>query len=74
MHAQSLTGVSGAGDLKISTLVQPDTQPLDAAYALSPEQATFFKGEIGIDNDDDLRAHILKVQKKAYKVSAATSF
>ncbi|KAG8219067.1 hypothetical protein J3R82DRAFT_4824 [Butyriboletus roseoflavus] len=68
MDTQSLTGFAGAGDLKISAMVKPDTEPLDAAYALSPEQATFFKAQTGIDDDNDLRTHILEVQERAFKI------
>ena len=74
MHTQSLTGYPGAGDVKISAVLKPDTEPLTAAYRLSPEQATFFKGETGIHNDDKLRTHILEVQQRAYKVSEVMSF
>lgn len=77
MHTQSLTGSAGAGDLEIEVTTAKsvsDTVPLGAAYALSPEQAAFFKTETGIDNDDDLKAHILDVQKKAYQVSHQCHF
>ena len=74
MDTQTLTGRTGAGDVKLTAVVKPDTEPLDAAYGLSPEQATFFKAQIGINNDDDLRTHILEVQESAYKVSKVMSF
>ncbi|KAF9240255.1 hypothetical protein BU15DRAFT_87747 [Melanogaster broomeanus] len=38
-------------------------------YALSPEEAAFFKAATGIDDDAVLKAHILMVQEKAYKVA-----
>ncbi|KAG1718659.1 hypothetical protein EDB19DRAFT_1914362 [Suillus lakei] len=38
-------------------------------YSLSSEEAAFFKTQIGIDNDEDLKRHILEVQAKAYKVA-----
>ena len=67
---QTLTGCAGAGDLKATVVVNPDTELLTAGYyGLSPEQATFFKAETGIDDEDNLRTHILKVQEKAFKVS-----
>ena len=69
METQTLTGLAGAGDLKISAVVKPGAEALDAAYRLSPEQATFFKAQTGINDDDDLRTHILEVQESAYKVS-----
>ncbi|KAG6373878.1 hypothetical protein JVT61DRAFT_6031 [Boletus reticuloceps] len=68
MDTQALTGHAGSGDLKVSAVVKPYTVPLAAAYELSPEQATFFKAQTGIDDDDDLRSHILKVQEKAYEI------
>ncbi|KAF8139028.1 hypothetical protein EV363DRAFT_1315604 [Boletus edulis] len=68
MDTQSLTGHAGAGDLKISPVVNPDIVPLAAAYELSPEQATFFKAQTGVDDDDNLRCHMLKVQEKAYDI------
>ena len=74
MHTQNLTGHAGAGDLKVSAVLRPDTEPLAAAYRLSPEQASFFKGETGIHDDDKLRTHILEVQQRAYEVSEVMSF
>ncbi|KAG1887011.1 hypothetical protein F4604DRAFT_1675072 [Suillus subluteus] len=38
-------------------------------YNLSPAQAAFFKAQTGIDNDEDLKRHILEVQAKAYKAN-----
>lgn len=38
-------------------------------YDLSSEEAAFFKAEIGIDDDEGLKRHILEVQAKAYKVA-----
>ena len=66
---QTLTGCAGTGDLKATAVINPNTESLTAGYGLSPEQATFFKAETGIDDKDDLRTHILKVQEKAFKVS-----
>ncbi|KAF9240249.1 hypothetical protein BU15DRAFT_74165 [Melanogaster broomeanus] len=44
--------------------------PLDPSlYALSPSEAAFFKAVTGIDDDAGLKAHILMVQEKAYKVA-----
>ncbi|KAG6373879.1 hypothetical protein JVT61DRAFT_6032 [Boletus reticuloceps] len=43
--------VSGAQDLSGGK----DIVPLAAAYELSPEQATFFKAQTGVDDDDNLR-------------------
>ena len=70
MEMQTLMGCTGAGDLKATAVVNPDTESLTTGYyGLPPDQATFFKAETGIDNEDDLQTHILKVQKKAFKVS-----
>ncbi|KAG2146168.1 uncharacterized protein EDB93DRAFT_490348 [Suillus bovinus] len=38
-------------------------------YDLSSEEAAFFKAQIGIDDDEDLKRHILEVQAKAYKIA-----
>lgn len=73
METQTLTVHAGTGDLKVTAVILPDTEPLGAGYGLSPEQANFFKAETRIDDDDDLRAHILNVQEKAYRVSDVTS-
>jgi len=40
-----------------------------AFYSLTPEDAVFFKTQIGIDDDDEMKRHILEIQAKAYKVS-----
>lgn len=74
MDTQTLTGHAGAGDLNITAVLKPDTEPLAAVYGLSPQQATFFKAETGINDDDDLRTHILEVQERACKVSKVISF
>ncbi|KAG9317888.1 hypothetical protein JVU11DRAFT_2117 [Chiua virens] len=58
----------GAGDLKVTTVVMPEMPSASSIYTLSPEQASFFKAHTGIDDDAALKAHILKVQEKAYKV------
>ncbi|KAG9317905.1 hypothetical protein JVU11DRAFT_2135 [Chiua virens] len=72
MNDQNLKGLDtlGAGDVMVSVApAKPcEDEPLGSTYALSPEQASFFKAQTGIDNDDDLKAHILDVQGKAYKV------
>lgn len=69
MDTKALTGIPGAGDLKVSAVTNPDTEPLGAAYGLTPEQTTFFKAQIGINDDDNLKTHMLEVQEKGYKVS-----
>ena len=51
---------------------QNSTQPLHALderlYYLTDEESTFFKQQTGIQDDDELKAHILEVQAEAYKV------
>ncbi|KAI6147376.1 hypothetical protein BKA82DRAFT_4153012 [Pisolithus tinctorius] len=48
----------------------PDVPALNPdLYSLSPDEAAFFKTAIGIDDDDELKAHILSVQEKAWKVA-----
>lgn len=44
--------------------------PLDESrYNLRPQDAALFKELTGIEDDDALKDHILKVQAKAYKVA-----
>ena len=37
-------------------------------YDLTDEECSFFKQQTGIQDDDELKAHIVQVQAKAYKV------
>ncbi|KAI6030662.1 hypothetical protein F5J12DRAFT_802083 [Pisolithus orientalis] len=48
--------------------VSSDYIPFADKAKHSPD-AAFFKTAIGIDNDDELKAHILSVQEKAWKVA-----
>ncbi|EIW83445.1 hypothetical protein CONPUDRAFT_52099 [Coniophora puteana RWD-64-598 SS2] len=41
--------------------------PDDSFYALTPEQSGFFKAQTGIQDDEELKQHVLHVQKKAYE-------
>ncbi|KAG2737260.1 hypothetical protein P692DRAFT_20842489, partial [Suillus brevipes Sb2] len=41
----------------------------EVLYSLSSEEAAFFKAQTNIDDDEDLKRHILEVQAKAYKAS-----
>lgn len=41
-------------------------------YKLGDEEASFFKQYTGINDDEELRQHILQVQKEAYKVRDIT--
>lgn len=46
-----------------------DALPLDATlYSVSVEEAAFFKGLTGIESDENLKDHILKIQAEAYNV------
>ena len=46
------------------------TLPLDPSiYNLDEEERSFFKAQTGIQDDDELRDHILEVQAEAYAVS-----
>jgi len=51
---------------------QNPTQPSHAlderCYYLTDEERTFFKQQTGIQDDEELKAHILEVQAEAYKV------
>ena len=40
-------------------------------YYLTDEESTFFKQQTGIQDDEELKAHILGVQAEAYKVCRA---
>ncbi|KAK0220001.1 hypothetical protein IW262DRAFT_1272152 [Armillaria fumosa] len=43
--------------------------PLDTSlYALTEEEAAFFKAETGIQDDTQLKNHILAIQEEAYKI------
>jgi hypothetical protein len=43
--------------------------PLDESlYDLAEEERTFFKQQTGIQDDDELKAHIIRVQTEAYEV------
>ena len=47
----------------------PEIPPLDTAfYILSPSDKSFLKHWTGISDDEELRAHVLTVQKEAYEV------
>lgn len=54
-----------------ATAITPDTLklPIDpSAYDLTGDELAFFKTQTGIQNEDELRDHILKVQAEAYAV------
>ena len=41
----------------------------DEFYDPDPEALAFYKKETGIDDDSELKQHILRVQKEAFSVS-----
>lgn len=42
-------------------------------YSLDPEEASFFKTYTGIEDDQELKKHIIRVQTDAYAVSTVAS-
>ncbi|KAG2154063.1 hypothetical protein DEU56DRAFT_751711 [Suillus clintonianus] len=50
-------------DVTFSSIPKVDT----SLYNLSSEEAVFFKAQTGIDDDEDLKKHILEIQAKAYE-------
>ncbi|KAG2032926.1 hypothetical protein BDR03DRAFT_926163 [Suillus americanus] len=64
MHEDSMLTL---GDVTFHAASVPSADT--SLYNISPAQATFFKTQTGIDNDEDLKRHILEVQAKAYKVA-----
>jgi hypothetical protein len=43
--------------------------PLDERlYKLNNAEVTFFKQQTGIDDNDELKAHLLSIQAEAYEV------
>lgn len=51
-----------------------ESNPLDASYySLEPEETAFFKAYIGIEDDEELKQHIIKVQTDAYVVRVVYS-
>lgn len=73
-------GESGA-DSVTQSLSQTDPQPAavtadmlakipldETLYSLKPEEAAFFKQQTGIQDDGELKRHVLEVQKEAWDV------
>ena len=55
--------------LQESTQLRFNTPALDEClYDLTDEERSYFKKQTGIQDDDELKAHILQVQAEAYKV------
>jgi hypothetical protein len=42
-------------------------------YSLSEEERAFLKEQTGIQDDDELKAHVLQLQAEAYKVCSLGS-
>jgi hypothetical protein len=57
------------GDIPFQTTSKPIVAVDTSFYSLSTEEAAFFKAQTGIDDDEDLKKHILEVQAKAYEAS-----
>jgi hypothetical protein len=54
-------------------LVPPVLKLDEQSYDLSEEERGFLKGQIGIQEDDELKAHVLQLQAEAYKVRSLRS-
>lgn len=61
-------------DSKVGDACQATSTPKEdtSLYSLSPKQAEFFKAQTGINDNEDLKKHILEVQAKAYKASCSS--
>jgi hypothetical protein len=57
------------GDITFQTASTPIIAIDTSLYSLSSEQAAFFKAQTGIDDDEELKRHILEMQAKAYEAS-----
>ncbi|KAF8491240.1 hypothetical protein F5888DRAFT_1928794 [Russula emetica] len=51
-----------------SIQLSPDFALDESLYDLTEEERTFFKQQTGIPDDDDLKAHIFRLQAEAYEV------
>jgi len=51
-----------------STELTPDMTLNERLYDLTEDERTFFKQQTGIQNDDELKAHLFQVQAEAYEV------
>lgn len=56
-------------DITFQIAAMPMVAADTSLYSLSSKEAAFFKAQIGINDDEDLKRHILKVQAKAYEAS-----
>ena len=61
-------------DTETSQQLVPPVLKLDEQlYDLNEEERRFLKGQTGIQEDDELKAHILQLQAEAYKVRSLRS-
>ena len=51
-----------------STQLIPDMALDERLYDLTEDERTFFKQQTGIQDDDELKAHLFQVQAEAYEV------
>jgi len=59
------------GDVVYPAATIPPADP--SLYCVTPDEAVFFKTQTGIDDDEDLKRHVLEVQAKAYEASQSDS-
>jgi hypothetical protein len=57
------------GSTQSSSYFRPDRALDERLYDLTDEERSFFKQQTGIQDDDELKAHIVQVQAEAYKVN-----
>ena len=62
------------GSFGVELKRDPNAFPLDermlgALLKARPEHVEFLKAQTGIQDEDELKAHILNIQKEAYQVS-----
>jgi hypothetical protein len=55
-------------------LVPPVFRLDEESYDLSEEERGFLKGQTGIQDDDELKAHVLQLQTEAYKVRSLKQY
>jgi hypothetical protein len=51
-----------------SIQLSPDLALDESLYELTEEERTFLKQQTGISDDDELKAHVFRVQAEAYEV------
>ena len=65
------TSTSGSfgSELKRSAKAYPTDERVLLRLFARPEQVEFIKSQTGIQDEDELKAHVLSIQKEAYEVS-----